>query len=290
MEAAPSSRARMGLEDAAASTASSPTGHAGEQAQNPVTGLGEENAGVEEAVLLLGHMHPGLVAAVKDVQRSSHLGESCWIAYTDTKNWPRNPEIRTAEEIMEFLALVRAEEDVARSREEVHRLIKAKILSSTASSMVNMAETEQTDAGAGGTAQPAAASVAAQPVVLGPVDDIWCEIPHVVHLSGPDFHKLSDQVRAHLCHLQHVMHGWKVLFWSDDQCDSLINSICTENERSAYFVLNPKYGPARADFVRYVLMREYGGMWLDLKSGVDKEQFGKLPCRAGPLPPLVLAN
>ncbi len=86
MEAAPSSRTRMGLEDAAAA----------EQAQSPMTGSGEENAGVREAVMLLGHMHPGLVAAVKNVQRSSHLGESCWIAYTNTKNWPRNPEIRTA--------------------------------------------------------------------------------------------------------------------------------------------------------------------------------------------------
>lgn len=36
--------------------------------------------------------------------------------------------------------------------------------------------------------------------------------------------------------------------------------------QNAYYSLNPEYGPARADLLRYVIMWLYGGLYLDMKS------------------------
>lgn len=37
-----------------------------------------------------------------------------------------------------------------------------------------------------------------------------------------------------------------------------------------YLSINPEYGPARADFARYLLIYHYGGVYFDIKSGCNK--------------------
>ena len=39
-----------------------------------------------------------------------------------------------------------------------------------------------------------------------------------------------------------------------------------KEEYNAYHKINPKYGAARADFFRYIIIRDQGGIYLDLKS------------------------
>ncbi len=52
---------------------------------------------------------------------------------------------------------------------------------------------------------------------------------------------------------------------------AIIDRECTPREARAFKGLNPLYGPARADILRYHLMRSRGGLWLDSKSGFTGE-------------------
>jgi mannosyltransferase OCH1-like enzyme len=100
---------------------------------------------------------------------------------------------------------------------------------------------------------------------------------------------LDDWYKKHWLSLEERSPGWRVCFIDDNMMCDMIASECRPREVQAFKALNPKYGPARADFLRYHLMRSRGGMWLDGKSGftgVLEENLAKWL----PLPPLVFGH
>ena len=62
----------------------------------------------------------------------------------------------------------------------------------------------------------------------------------------------------------------KEFFYDDNDVDKFIKEHYTERVYNAYQKINPQYGPARADFFRYLVIYYYGGMYLDVKSFVRK--------------------
>jgi mannosyltransferase OCH1-like enzyme len=80
------------------------------------------------------------------------------------------------------------------------------------------------------------------------------------------------------------------LFFVDDPTmENIIRAECSPRERAAFFRLNPQYWPARADFLRYHLLRSRGGLWLDATSGFANELDQNL-AKYRPLPPLILSH
>jgi mannosyltransferase OCH1-like enzyme len=121
------------------------------------------------------------------------------------------------------------------------------------------------------------------------VDDVMSGIPNYIWMSAPSYDAISQWYKDHLCDLMHRAPGWKLFFVNDQQMQEVITKHCSEREQMCFSRINPKYGPAKADFGRYILMRRYGGLWLDLKSGWQGD-LSKNLSKFGPLPPLVLGH
>lgn len=75
---------------------------------------------------------------------------------------------------------------------------------------------------------------------------------------------LRDNVR----HLQEINPGWEYSLYDDADIEAFILSEYGEKVYSYYQRINPRYGAARADLFRYLLLYRYGGVYLDLKSSL----------------------
>ena len=117
----------------------------------------------------------------------------------------------------------------------------------------------------------------------------WNRIPKFIYVSAPSYEGLDDWYKKHWASLEERSPGWKVCFIDDNMMCGMIASECRPREVQAFEALNPKYGPARADFLRYHLMRSRGGLWLDGKSGFTGVLETNL-AKWLPLPPLVFGH
>lgn len=65
------------------------------------------------------------------------------------------------------------------------------------------------------------------------------------------------------------------VYYDDNMVGEFIKNETTERIYNAYNSINPNYGPAKADFFRYLIIYKYGGIYLDIKSSlidnVEKE-------------------
>ena len=117
----------------------------------------------------------------------------------------------------------------------------------------------------------------------------WGRIPKFIYVSAPSYEELDDWYQKHWLSLEERSPGWRVCFIGDNLMCDMIEAECNPREVRAFKALNPKYGPARADFLRYHLMRSRGGMWLDAKSGFTGVLEKNL-AKWLPLPPLVFGH
>ncbi len=67
------------------------------------------------------------------------------------------------------------------------------------------------------------------------------------------------------------MPDYKQIFYDDVMIDDFIKNNFSERIYNAYNHINPDYGAARADFFRYLIIYLYGGIYLDIKSGPNRE-------------------
>lgn len=64
--------------------------------------------------------------------------------------------------------------------------------------------------------------------------------------------------------------GWDYKIYFDDECEDFISTHYGADVLRAYRQIDPRYGAARADFFRYLLLYRRGGVYLDLKSGLTR--------------------
>lgn len=91
-------------------------------------------------------------------------------------------------------------------------------------------------------------------------------IPKIIHQTYRSLAEVPDELRASMAALQSLNPGWRHCFYDDQAVESFIRSEFQPPIFAAYQRINPAYGPARADFFRYLLMFRVGGVYLDLKS------------------------
>ena len=94
------------------------------------------------------------------------------------------------------------------------------------------------------------------------------KIPKIIHQTGPD--TIPHQFKSGINKLKLMNPEYEYLYWKDADIDNYISLNCSEREQTAYNSINPAYGPARADFFRYIIIRDKGGVYLDLKSSAVK--------------------
>jgi hypothetical protein len=92
-------------------------------------------------------------------------------------------------------------------------------------------------------------------------------IPRIIHqTSGFKKDELPQEIVDNINRLKDMNHGWEYRYYDNDDCIEFIKDNYDQETFDLYLSINPKFGQARADFFRYLLMYKEGGVYLDIKS------------------------
>ena len=95
-------------------------------------------------------------------------------------------------------------------------------------------------------------------------------IPKILHQTVRDKHDLSDPIRRNIERLRGLCTGWDYRLYDDVDVREFIQKNCDVKTLSRYDRIDPRYGAARADFFRYLLMHKVGGVYLDIKASLKR--------------------
>ena len=91
-------------------------------------------------------------------------------------------------------------------------------------------------------------------------------LPRLLFSTCSEQHLAIDLVREKRASLLRLNPEWTYQCLSDNECEFFLRSHYPGDVYQAYKRLNPNYGAARADLIRYCLMYKFGGIYLDIKS------------------------
>ena len=95
-------------------------------------------------------------------------------------------------------------------------------------------------------------------------------IPRIIHQTIPDKSTLDALATENIARMQELNKGWVYNLYDDAQCRSFIVEHYGSDVFAYYERIHPPYGAARADFFRYLLLYECGGVYLDIKSTMNR--------------------
>jgi hypothetical protein len=102
-------------------------------------------------------------------------------------------------------------------------------------------------------------------------------IPRVIYRSWKTPSALTKQQSEALEYTQAQNPGWtQYVFWDADADAFMLKYYGEAQDEWArkvyqsYILINPAYGAARADVLRYAILFQWGGVWLDIKSSARK--------------------
>lgn len=107
-------------------------------------------------------------------------------------------------------------------------------------------------------------------VVLPEIKEDRHKIPHIVHrtyISREKAEKFKEASRITLKENPFLTE----YFYDDEDVEKFITTHYSQRVVDAYNSINKKYGPARADFFRYLIVYVKGGLYLDIKSYAYKD-------------------
>jgi mannosyltransferase OCH1-like enzyme len=90
------------------------------------------------------------------------------------------------------------------------------------------------------------------------------KIPRIIHQTYPT-KKLPSEIIENIRNLKRLNPNWEFRFYDDSDIEKYIKKEYPYFFRN-YRSINPKYGAARADLFRYLLIYKEGGCYLDIKS------------------------
>lgn len=95
------------------------------------------------------------------------------------------------------------------------------------------------------------------------------QIPRIIHQTYKT-KELPNEIQNVVNRLKEMNPTFEYRFYDDEDCVRFIKTNYDEETLSLYQSINPKYGSAKADFFRYLLMYKVGGVYLDIKSCTTK--------------------
>mgnify|MGYP001214340874 CR=1 FL=1 len=90
-------------------------------------------------------------------------------------------------------------------------------------------------------------------------------IPRIIHQTYRNA-DVPEALRPGIAELRAMNPDWDYRFYDDAAVADFIRGEFPPEFYRAYCRINPAYGPARADFFRYLVVYRHGGVYLDLKS------------------------
>lgn len=94
-------------------------------------------------------------------------------------------------------------------------------------------------------------------------------IPRIIHQTLPNKAEINPAFIENAKKLKRLNPGWSYRLYDDHDIRTFIDHHYPDM-LPVYERINPEYGPARADLFRYLLMYLYGGVYLDIKSTVNR--------------------
>jgi len=91
-------------------------------------------------------------------------------------------------------------------------------------------------------------------------------IPKVIHQTVGDKSSLHPELVRNIEAIQSLNPDYLYRLYDNADVERFIKSQYSTNVLRYFHQINPVYGPARADFFRYLLMYREGGIYLDVKS------------------------
>lgn len=103
-----------------------------------------------------------------------------------------------------------------------------------------------------------------------PAQPIGQGIPRVIHQTHRDWDALPPELHAAIARLRAANPGWQYRFHDDAAVEAYIAEAYGPSILARFRRIDPRYGAARADLFRYLLMYRDGGVYLDIKSTADR--------------------
>jgi hypothetical protein len=94
-------------------------------------------------------------------------------------------------------------------------------------------------------------------------------VPRVLHQTYPS-QTLPTVFLENTRRLRELHPRWDYRFYDDDDIARYIRTVYGDEIFAYYLRIDPRYGAARADLFRYLLMYNEGGVYLDIKSAARK--------------------
>jgi mannosyltransferase OCH1-like enzyme len=95
--------------------------------------------------------------------------------------------------------------------------------------------------------------------------EVGTAIPRIIHQTFYE-RTLNDKLQGNVDHLRALNPGWEYRYYNDDDVDAFIQNNYPPLIWEYYERIDKRYGAARADLFRYLLMYKVGGVYLDIKS------------------------
>lgn len=95
-------------------------------------------------------------------------------------------------------------------------------------------------------------------------------IPKIIHQTAKDFDSLPQEIKDNIERMKAMNPGWEHRFYDDAQVLDYIGKNYGERVLRACRRINPRMGVVLADFFRYLVMYREGGVYLDIKSGLER--------------------
>jgi len=95
-------------------------------------------------------------------------------------------------------------------------------------------------------------------------------IPRIIHQTITNKSTLDDLAAENITRLKELNRGWIHNIYDEAERRSFIVGHYGADVLAYYERIQPLYGAARADFFRYLLLYERGGVYLDIKSTLNQ--------------------
>tara|TARA_A100001015_G_C15002764_1_gene719292 strand:+ start:441 stop:1214 length:774 start_codon:yes stop_codon:yes gene_type:complete len=95
-------------------------------------------------------------------------------------------------------------------------------------------------------------------------------IPKKIFQTYSSFDEIDPLMKENIKKIQQEHKDWEYHFYSHKDVESFILKFYGKKYLNSYLQIDPDYGPARADLFRYLLLFKFGGVYLDTKTGLNK--------------------
>jgi hypothetical protein len=102
-----------------------------------------------------------------------------------------------------------------------------------------------------------------------PVPVAGTHIPRIIHQTFRH-RELPAELQANVDHIKALNPAWQHRLYDDAAIEAFIESSYGMPVLRAYQRISPKYGAAKADLFRYLLLYQTGGVYLDIKSTLHR--------------------